>query len=127
MDTAFLITKKIYNHMDSLNVPNLVLQPLNTVNLAVGMAQNSYLSYLSAIIGIILNLMWHLYRFYRQIKIDEKADKHDINEAPLFERRCFGCGQKFEPMHADQIFCKGDCKDAYMNDLTLRKPFIKPK
>ena len=117
MNTAFLITKKIYNHMDSLNVSNTILWPLNTVNFAVGVAQNSNLNYISAIIGIILNVIWHLYKFYRQIKIDEKADKiNDINEAP-FDRRCVGCAKKFEPEHVDQIFCEPACKDLYMNEL----------
>ncbi len=74
-------------------------------------------------LGIILNVIWHLYKFYRQIKIDEKADKmNGINEAPL-ERRCVGCAKKFEPEHVDQIFCESACKDLYMNQLGSRTPF----
>jgi hypothetical protein len=130
MDTSILIIKKIYNHMDSLNVPQTILWPLNTVNFAVGVAQNSNLNYISAVIGIVLNLIWHLYKFYRQIKIDEKADalnnpnSVDLDSAPM-ERQCLGCGKMFEIDHIDQVFHDYECKDDYLSNLKSRTPFKK--
>jgi hypothetical protein len=126
MNRAILITKSLYNHMDSLNVPSTILWPLNTVNFAVGVAQNSTLSYLSAVIGIVLNLLWHLYKFYRQVKLDQKADAGRVNlETSPIERQCLGCGKMFNAEHIDQIFHDVACKDAYLANLKERTPFKK--
>ena len=130
MKEAVVHTKK-YNHMDFDNMDAWfnVSFGFNSFNCVLGIITMQDFTIVSGIIGLMMQLILFLVKMYWMIRNNKNpdAEKHDINDAPLFERRCVGCATKFEPMHADQIFCKGDCKDAYMNDLTSRKPFIKPE
>ena len=125
--------------MDSLNVPNVgfILWPLNTLNFMVGIAHDLDFNFISGMVGLIVNLTWALYKFYRQVKTDALADKkeekeergnsqdvYDIDNQP-FKRRCVGCSETFEPEHPDQIFHTDACRTAYMHNVKNRKPFIK--
>jgi Zn finger protein HypA/HybF involved in hydrogenase expression len=123
MKNAVFITK-IYNHMDSLNAPlGYIAWLFNGCNLILGFVSPSEINTISAILGIFINFAWHLYKLFRRIQLDQEQlpeDKYNVNNAP-FERRCLQCSENFEPEHADQIFCNGDCKLTYMTDLSRRK------
>jgi hypothetical protein len=128
MKNAVFITKK-YNHMDSLNVPmGYGAWLFNGFNFTLGVIMPSDINTISAIVGIVINLAWGLYKFFRQIQLDQKAIEKGENLVNIysepFERRCIQCSTKFEPEHADQIFCNGDCKLTYMTDLSRRKTGI---
>ena len=121
-----LFSNKNYNLMDSLSTPiqGFILWPLNTINFAVGMIQGQDLNVLSAIIGIMLNLMWHFYKFFRQIKIDAKADqKHDLETALPFERNCANCQKPFQPKNEGQVFCSppSTCFEEKLEKLRIKE------
>lgn len=122
MDTVLNIKK--YNLMDSLNAPiqGFVLWPLNTLNFAVGMVQGLDLNVLSAIIGITLNFMWHLYKLFRQIELDKQADKRLEFDQETLKRTCVNCKNVFETQSATQVFCSPECRTAFSEDAHSRRP-----
>ena len=119
-----LLNIKKYNHMDSLNTPiqGFILWPLNTLNFAVGMVANADLNFISALIGIILNLMWHFYKLYRQIKIDDKADAVTDFDHDTLKLTCPNCKNVYETTSPTQIFCTPECRQVFNADAYSRRP-----
>ena len=128
MDNEVLITKK-YNHMNfDLPFGNTITFGFNSFNIVLGSITMQDFQIASGIIGLIMQLTLFLTKQFYMMRNNKdphpKGSIIDIDDHP-FKRRCVGCGETFEPEHADQIFHGDTCRNTFMDNVKNRKPFIK--
>lgn len=98
---------------------------VNLGNLSLGFITPSDFNVLSGLFGLLFNLVYFLYKFYRTIQLDQASDGHQFDQKTVM-RSCPNCWKQHEVTDPTQIFCGEKCFNEFRADAKSRKPKAPP-